>query len=496
MHLISEIMSELGNTLTKTNLCVLFEICKSTLISTGKVTMLEISRTTDKSYRTIQRFFAQAEISWTKLNLALFFKFIYRKDDTLIAAVDETNEPKAGKHTHGLAHFFSNLQKKVVPSVAFMGLSIVSVNQRKGYPMKVTQVIKKGKTIASVDTHESSATSNQTQDEPGNHTTQAKENTRDVVTQTPSLTEKRGKGRPKGSKNKPKEPVETTTEKRGKGRPKGSKNMPKEGSADVQYGIIVELLQSVISALSAYLGFLPVKYLVMDGYFGNQYYIRLAQKYELHLISKLKCTAGLYLPYQGTYSGKGRKNKYGQKIDCKNIDPKYCVCTTQEDGVRYQYYRLTVWNKNVTDYLLNVVVIKQTELDTQKTRICCLFTTDLNLGYEQIVDYYSLRFQIEFNFRDAKQYFGLADFKNYKETQVTNAVNLSFFMCNFAYILINLFKERFNLNRVSILDLKAFFRAEKIGNEAINLNKREEKSIQLLNPDEIFQLAKFQSVNF
>jgi putative transposase len=28
------------------------------------------------------------------------------------------------------------------------------------------------------------------------------------------------------------------------------------------------------------------------------------------------------------------------------------------------------------------------------------------------VDYYSLRFQIEFNFRDAKQYWGLEDFMN------------------------------------------------------------------------------------
>ena len=30
--------------------------------------------------------------------------------------------------------------------------------------------------------------------------------------------------------------------------------------------------------------------------------------------------------------------------------------------------------------------------------------------YQTVIDYYSLRFQIEFNFRDAKQFWGLEDF--------------------------------------------------------------------------------------
>jgi hypothetical protein len=49
------------------------------------------------------------------------------------------------------------------------------------------------------------------------------------------------------------------------------------------------------------------------------------------------------------------------------------------------------------------------------------------------VDYYGLRFQIEFNFRDAQQYWGLADFMHVTPTGVTNAANLSWFMVNVAY---------------------------------------------------------------
>ena len=47
---------------------------------------------------------------------------------------------------------------------------------------------------------------------------------------------------------------------------------------------------------------------------------------------------------------------------------------------------------------------------------------------------YTMRFKIEFNFRDAKQYWGLEDFMNTKETAVTNAVNLAFFMVNFSSV--------------------------------------------------------------
>ena len=41
---------------------------------------------------------------------------------------------------------------------------------------------------------------------------------------------------------------------------------------------------------------------------------------------------------------------------------------------------------------------------------------------------------IEFNFRDAKELFGLSDFKSIKEVQVSNSVGLAFFMVNLSAI--------------------------------------------------------------
>jgi hypothetical protein len=44
-----------------------------------------------------------------------------------------------------------------------------------------------------------------------------------------------------------------------------------------------------------------------------------------------------------------------------------------------------------------------------KTGMVLLFSTDTNLHAKQILTYYKARFQIEFIFRDAKQFTGLSD---------------------------------------------------------------------------------------
>jgi putative transposase len=54
-----------------------------------------------------------------------------------------------------------------------------------------------------------------------------------------------------------------------------------------------------------------------------------------------------------------------------------------------------------------------------------LFSSDLNLSHERIIQQYQLRFQIEFIFWDAKQNFSLADFMNISPPAVKNTTNLA-----------------------------------------------------------------------
>jgi putative transposase len=78
-----------------------------------------------------------------------------------------------------------------------------------------------------------------------------------------------------------------------------------------------------------------------------------------------------------------------------------------------------------------------------------------------------LRFQIEFNFRDTKQYWGLEDFMNLTPTGVTNAANLSLFMVNVSYRLRSDVRPRHP--DYSILDLKADCRGSTYVEETIKM---------------------------
>ena len=78
-----------------------------------------------------------------------------------------------------------------------------------------------------------------------------------------------------------------------------------------------------------------------------------------------------------------------------------------------------------------------------------------------------MRFQIEFNFRDAKQYWGLEDFMSIKEVPVTNAINLSLFMVNLSQVLLRGYRQI--CPDAGVLDLKAYFRAAKYFEEMIKM---------------------------
>ena len=220
----------------------------------------------------------------------------------------------------------------------------------------------------------------------------------------------------------------------------------------------------------------------------------IVREFGLELISKLNRNTGLYLPY--VHKGRrkqGRPRKYGEKIDYQNIDKKYLVKTVKDEGMLIQFYQIKeVWTKKMP-CLINVVIIVKTDLATQKSGRVVLFSTDLGLSAEKIVHFYGLRFQIEFNFRDAKQYFGLADFKNTKQIQVNNAVGLAFFMDNISLVLIEMAKERWGEQQISIQDIKAWFRAEYYIQNILNTLKIPQKGI--LNHPDFQDILKIGAIN-
>ncbi len=114
-----------------------------------------------------------------------------------------------------------------------------------------------------------------------------------------------------------------------------------------------------------------------------------------------------------------------------------------------------------------MVVIVKRHLTTGKHAHVYLFSSDRPLAWDALLDAYQLRFQIEFMFRDAKQYWGLEDFMVVTETAVTNAMNLAFFMVNLGRRLIR--DRRQSDPNASVRDLNAHYRGLSYAEEVIKL---------------------------
>ena len=389
------------------------------LAMTGRVSMLNISRWTSEggSYRTIQRFF-NTVMPWGTLFWVFFRTYLLDRESPYILAGDETVVSKSGQSTYGLGRFFSSVYGKTLPGLAFLSLSLVSVKERRSYPMVIEQIVRR-------DT--------------------------------------RGLRSPPET-SQPRDTPQTPASERKRGRPKGSRNRNK---MEVEFSDTLKHLQTTIKALLRRINdLIPLRYLVLDGYFGHNPALQMTQQCGLALISKLRINTALYFPSTLPYTGRGRPRLYGQRFNPQQIDPKYRVSTETHENITTQVYQAKLRHKKFPDPL-NVVCILKTQLMTQRNSHVLLFSSDLALDAETMIDYYALRFQIEFNFRDAKQFWGLEDFMNVNKTPVNNAANLSMFMVNVSAKL--LAPLRLESPEFSVLDLKARYRGLKYLHETLKI---------------------------
>jgi putative transposase len=204
----------------------------------------------------------------------------------------------------------------------------------------------------------------------------------------------------------------------------------------------------------------------------------------------LRSDAALYFPYAGPQKKFGPRKKYGLKLDYAHIPDQYLQETTVLEGIQTNIYHMTLWHKLFPD-LLNVVILVKINLKTQARAHVVLFSSDLDLAYDKLLDYYRLRFQIEFNFRDAKQFWGLEDFMNVKQLPVYNAANLAMFMVNLSQVLTRHFRPSYPA--FSVNDLKAYFRGHKYVVETLKLLPQMPEPIII---DQIFaNIAQIGSIN-
>ncbi len=423
----------LSQALDSTTLRHLSRVTEAMLAMTGRVTMRGLSRWAGKggSYRTIQRFFLTS-ISWATLQWALVRHHLLDPDDVLLIGGDDVVVTKAGKHTHGLDRFFSSLYGKMVRGLGFLSVSLISVKHRTSYPVLLEQLNQQHRA-------------------------------------TPQeVSKKKSQGK--------------------RGRPKGSKNQQRR---DVILSPYLHFVQETTKRLLQLIGAqLQVKYFVFDGAFGHNDALQMVRQLSLQLIAKLRHDAALSFPYDGPYAGRGKRKKYGKKLDYRHIPEVYLQTSSVEEAIETKIYQMNLWQKKFAD-VLNIVVMVKTNLTTQAVAHVVLFSSDLDLSYAHLIDYDRLRFQLECNFRDAKQYWGLEDFMTIKQTSVYNSANMSMCMVNVSHALLR--PMRTHWPECSVNDLKAWFRSRKYVVETLKLLPEMPEPIFI--EQAITQIAKLGRIN-
>lgn len=145
-----------------------------------------------------------------------------------------------------------------------------------------------------------------------------------------------------------------------------------------------------------------VRHLVADGYYSKKKYIDSVTGLGLQQIGKLRYDANLRWLYKGEQKSRGRKRLYDGKVKLDELD-RFEFAGEMDNS---RLYTAVVNSPQFDRNLRVVLIIKQIG---EKVQFALLFSTDLELTAQNIVRFYKARFQIEFLFRDAKQFIGLND---------------------------------------------------------------------------------------
>ena len=147
-------------------------------------------------------------------------------------------------------------------------------------------------------------------------------------------------------------------------------------------------------------------YLAVDGYFAKREFVNaVMNNTELHLVCKLRNDANLSYIYHGKSTGlPGRPKTLDGKIDMTKIDKRRIKLCYQDHMVKV--YEGIVYSKGLKRKI-RIAYVEFWDDDQYTGRYAVLFSTDLQLNGQKIYQYYKSRYQIEFLFRDAKQFTGL-----------------------------------------------------------------------------------------
>jgi hypothetical protein len=193
--------------------------------------------------------------------------------------------------------------------------------------------------------------------------------------------------------------------------------------------VISERVKGYLEQLKTARAHLPVavRYLTADSFYSKKSVVDGVVALDLHLVSKLRIDADLRYCYTGEQKPKGAPRKYDGKVDLSDLS-RLELTGELADGTKM--YSQVVWHISLKRKIRIVYLVDQRNPDRQ--RVALLFSTDTTLDPLRLYEYYKSRFQIEFIFRDAKQFTGLCDCQSRQQQSLDFHFNASLAALNIA----------------------------------------------------------------
>ena len=169
-----------------------------------------------------------------------------------------------------------------------------------------------------------------------------------------------------------------------------------------------------------------LQYLAVDSAYANAPFIKGVKSLNLDVISKLRQNANLRYLFEGKQKARGAPRKYDGKVDFTDFR-RFTWVKSVKAGV--ELYTLVVWHPTLKRRIRLACLVNRNHATP---RYVLLFSTNVDQQAEEILRFYQLRFQIEFIFRDAKQFTGLSDCQSRNEKALDFHFNTSLIALNLA----------------------------------------------------------------
>ena len=170
-----------------------------------------------------------------------------------------------------------------------------------------------------------------------------------------------------------------------------------------------------------------VQHVVSYGFYSKIKWVDGVTDLGLDMIGKLRCDADMRYVYMGEQKPRGRKRKYDDKVDLTDVSRMTLVSELEPE---LYLYTVEVWVVSMKRKV-RLAYIRDCRKD-ERVGLALLFSTDINLEASEILCFYKSRFQIEFIFRDAKQFTGLSDCQARDLTKLDFHFNASLMTLNLA----------------------------------------------------------------